>query len=60
MVPVAYSRSRRGLPPVTTCLSASAKPQRRAQICLRWLIQQGIAVIPRTSKAERLQENFAV
>jgi diketogulonate reductase-like aldo/keto reductase len=31
-----------------------------AQICLRWLVQQGIAAIPRTSKVERLKENFAV
>jgi diketogulonate reductase-like aldo/keto reductase len=31
-----------------------------AQVCLRWLTQQGIAVIPRTSKVERLQENFAI
>ena len=30
-----------------------------AQVCLRWLTQQGIVVIPRTSKAERLAENFA-
>ncbi len=29
-----------------------------AQICLRWLVQQGIVVIPRTSKVERLEENF--
>jgi diketogulonate reductase-like aldo/keto reductase len=31
-----------------------------AQTCLRWLVQQGIVVIPRTSKIERLEENFAV
>src|SRR5262245_43740300 len=31
-----------------------------AQVCLRWLVQQGIAVIPRTSKVERLAENFAL
>jgi len=30
-----------------------------AQVCLRWLTQQGIAVIPRTSKVERLEENLA-
>jgi len=30
------------------------------QVCLRWLTQQGIAVIPRTSKIERLQENFTI
>jgi diketogulonate reductase-like aldo/keto reductase len=31
-----------------------------AQICLRFLVQQGIAVIPRTSKVERLEENIAL
>jgi len=30
------------------------------QVCLRWLVQQGIAVIPRTSKVERLAENLAI
>jgi 2,5-diketo-D-gluconate reductase B len=28
-----------------------------AQICLRYLVQQGIVVIPKTSRAERLTEN---
>jgi diketogulonate reductase-like aldo/keto reductase len=31
-----------------------------AQVCLRWLVQQQIAVIPRTSKVERLLENFSI
>jgi 2,5-diketo-D-gluconate reductase B len=31
-----------------------------AQVSLRYLVQQGIAVIPRTSRRERLEENFAV
>jgi diketogulonate reductase-like aldo/keto reductase len=31
-----------------------------AQVCLRWLVQQRIVVIPRTSKIERLEENFAL
>ena len=31
-----------------------------AQVCLRWLVQQGIIVIPRTSRVERLEENFAL
>ena len=31
-----------------------------AQISLRYLVQQGISVIPRTSKRERLEENFAI
>jgi len=28
------------------------------QVCLRWLVQQDIAAIPRTSRPERLKENF--
>ncbi len=31
-----------------------------AQVSLRWLVQQGIAAIPRTSRAERLRENIAI
>jgi len=29
-------------------------------VSLRWLVQQGIVPIPRTSKKERLAENMAV
>jgi diketogulonate reductase-like aldo/keto reductase len=31
-----------------------------AQVALRWLVQQGIIVIPRTSKIERLSENMNI
>ncbi|TAK49181.1 MAG: aldo/keto reductase [Xanthobacteraceae bacterium] len=31
-----------------------------AQVSLRWLIQQGVAAIPRTSRLERLSENLDV
>ncbi len=31
-----------------------------AQICLRWLVQQNVVAIPRTSKIERLSENIDV
>jgi diketogulonate reductase-like aldo/keto reductase len=31
-----------------------------AQVCLRYLVQQGIIVIPRTSRVERLNENFEI
>jgi 2,5-diketo-D-gluconate reductase B len=31
-----------------------------AQVSLRYLVQQGIVVIPRTSRIERLEENFAL
>src|SRR5258708_12680013 len=31
-----------------------------AQVCLRWLVQQNVAAIPRTSRLERLSENIAI
>jgi 2,5-diketo-D-gluconate reductase B len=31
-----------------------------AQVCLRFLVQQGVIVIPRTSKVERLSENSEI
>jgi diketogulonate reductase-like aldo/keto reductase len=31
-----------------------------AQVCLRWLVQQEVAAIPRTSKIERLSENIEI
>jgi diketogulonate reductase-like aldo/keto reductase len=31
-----------------------------AQVCLRWLVQQNVSAIPRTSKLERLSENIDV
>ena len=31
-----------------------------AQVCLRWLVQQNVVAIPRTSKVERLSENISV
>ena len=31
-----------------------------AQVCLRWLVQQNVAAIPRTSRVERLSENIDV
>ena len=31
-----------------------------AQICLRWLVQQNVCAIPRTSRVERLSENLDV
>ncbi len=31
-----------------------------AQVCLRYLVQQGVVVIPRTSKVERLSENSEI
>jgi 2,5-diketo-D-gluconate reductase B len=31
-----------------------------AQVCLRWLVQQNVSAIPRTSKIERLSENVDI
>jgi 2,5-diketo-D-gluconate reductase B len=31
-----------------------------AQICLRWLVQQNVSAIPRTSRIERLSENIDI
>src|SRR5215213_393978 len=31
-----------------------------AQVCLRWLMQEGVAAIPRSSRIERLEENIAI
>jgi 2,5-diketo-D-gluconate reductase B len=38
----------------------AAHKKTAAQICLRYLVQQDIVVIPRTSKVERLSENAAI
>jgi diketogulonate reductase-like aldo/keto reductase len=31
-----------------------------AQVCLRWLVQQKVCAIPRTSRIERLSENIDI
>jgi diketogulonate reductase-like aldo/keto reductase len=31
-----------------------------AQVCLRWLVQQGVAAIPRSSKVEHLSDNIDI
>jgi 2,5-diketo-D-gluconate reductase B len=38
----------------------AAHKKTAAQVCLRYLVQQDIVVIPRTSKVERLAENAAI
>ncbi len=62
MAVVAYSPIARGSALGDKVLEKIAKPHGRtaAQVCLRWLVQQGIVVIPRTSKIERLEENIAL
>ena len=62
MAVVAYSPIARGSANGNKVLEKIGKAHGKtaAQVCLRWLVQQGIAVIPRTSKIERLEENFAL
>ena len=61
MAVVAYSPIARGGAKGDKLLERIGKAHGKsaAQVCLRWLTQQGIVVIPRTSKVERLTENFA-
>jgi 2,5-diketo-D-gluconate reductase B len=62
MATVAYSPIARGSirnNKTLTCIGAAHK-KTAAQICLRFLVQQDIVVIPRTSKLERLSENAAI
>jgi 2,5-diketo-D-gluconate reductase B len=62
MAVVAYSPLARGdrrRDPVLAHIAA-AHGKTVAQICLRFLVQQDIVVIPRTSKLERLSENAAL
>ena len=39
---------------------AAAHERSVAQVVLRWLIQRGVVVIPKSVRAERMAENFAV
>lgn len=62
MAVVAYSPIARGQARGDAVLEriGAAHKKTAAQVCLRWLVQQGIAVVPRTSKIQRLQENLAI
>ncbi len=62
MAVVAYSPIARGQAKGDELLARIGKAHGRtaAQVCLRWLTQQGIVVIPRTSKNERLEENLSI
>ncbi|MGO3932633.1 aldo/keto reductase [Rhodopseudomonas pseudopalustris] len=59
---VAYSPIAKGKAKNAEVLNriAEAHGKTAAQICLRWIVQQDIAAIPRTSKVERLVENISV
>ena len=62
MAVVAYSpiaKGRAGDDETLTRIAAAHK-KTAAQVCLRFLVQQDIVVIPRTSKVERLSENAAI
>jgi 2,5-diketo-D-gluconate reductase B len=58
----AYCPIARGRVPGNEVLERIGKAHGKtaAQVALRWLVQQGIIVIPGTSKEERLKENVAV
>ena len=62
MAIVAYSPVARGGLKSDKVLARIGKAHGKsaAQVGLRWLVQQDIAVIPRTSRIERLEENFAL
>jgi diketogulonate reductase-like aldo/keto reductase len=58
----AYCPLARGKVPGDAALAAIGNQHGKtaSQVALRWLVQQGIAVIPRSSKTERLAENMAL
>ena len=58
----AYCPLARGQVPGDATLAAIGQRHGKsaAQVALRWLVQQGIAIIPRSGKPERLAENMAV
>jgi diketogulonate reductase-like aldo/keto reductase len=62
MALVAYSPVARGRVKGDRALGRIGERYRKtaAQVCLRWLVQQNVAAIPRTSKLERLSENIDI
>jgi diketogulonate reductase-like aldo/keto reductase len=62
MAVVAYSPIARGSAKNDAVLTrvGRAHGKTAAQVSLRYLVQQQVAVIPRTSRLERLAENFAI
>lgn len=62
MATVAYSPVARGGVKSDKLLARIAKAHGKsaAQVSLRFLVQRGIVVIPRTSRVERLSENLAI
>ena len=62
MAVVAYSPIARGQAHGDETLARIGKAHGKtaAQVCLRFLVQQDIVAIPRTSRLQRLEENFAI
>ena len=59
---VAYSPIARGGAKNDAVLAriGAAHGKSAAQVCLRWLVQQGVVVIPRSSRVEHLSQNCAI
>ncbi len=62
MAVVAYSPVAKGRIKNDRTLARIGHTHRKtaAQTCLRWLVQQGVSAIPRTSRIERLSENIDI
>jgi 2,5-diketo-D-gluconate reductase B len=62
MAVVAYSPIAKGRIKSDQNLARIGRAHRKtaAQVCLRWLVQQNVAAIPRTSRIERLSENIEI
>jgi len=62
MALVAYSPVAKGRIKNDATLTRIGRTHRKspAQICLRWLVQQNVSAIPRTSRIERLSENIEI
>src|SRR5579872_2916757 len=62
MALVAYSPVAKGRIKNDQTLTRIGRIHRKspAQICLRWLVQQDVSAIPRTSRLERLSENIDI
>jgi diketogulonate reductase-like aldo/keto reductase len=59
---VAYSPIAKGRIKTDETLATIGRTHRKtpAQVCLRWLVQQNVSAIPRTSRIERLSENIEI
>ena len=62
MAVVAYSPIAKGRVKNDELLAQIGKAHGKsaAQVCLRWLVQQNVSAIPRTSRLERLSENMEI